>query len=71
MVRLASFLTLGIRIILILGFPCPDVRDEDRDRLRVKLERVILTVLRRHPALHYFQGYHDVRALPRERRVPC
>ncbi|BGP55212.1 GTPase-activating protein gyp8 [Rhodotorula sphaerocarpa] len=29
-------------------------------KLRVKLERAILTVLRRHPALHYFQGYHDI-----------
>lgn len=38
-----------------------DVRDEDRDGLRVQLERAILIVLRRHPALHYFQGYHDVR----------
>ncbi|GAA6050247.1 hypothetical protein JCM3770_002754 [Rhodotorula araucariae] len=37
-----------------------DVKDEDREGLRVKLETAILTVLRRHPALHYFQGYHDI-----------
>ncbi|GAA5982067.1 hypothetical protein JCM10908_004723 [Rhodotorula pacifica] len=43
----------------LVNFP-HDVRDEDRDQLRVKLERAILTVLRRHPALHYFQGYHDI-----------
>jgi len=38
-----------------------DVREEERDDLRIQLETAILTVLRRHPALHYFQGYHDVR----------
>ncbi|KWU46160.1 hypothetical protein RHOSPDRAFT_15511 [Rhodotorula sp. JG-1b] len=43
----------------LVNFP-HDVRDQDRDQLRVKLERAILTVLRRHPALHYFQGYHDI-----------
>ncbi|TKA50488.1 hypothetical protein B0A53_06205 [Rhodotorula sp. CCFEE 5036] len=43
----------------LVNFP-HDVRDENRDQLRVKLERAILTVLRRHPALHYFQGYHDI-----------
>ncbi|BGP47785.1 GTPase-activating protein gyp8 [Rhodotorula kratochvilovae] len=37
-----------------------DVEDEDREDLRVKLETAILTVLRRYPALHYFQGYHDI-----------
>ncbi|GAA5870642.1 hypothetical protein JCM3774_001711 [Rhodotorula dairenensis] len=43
----------------LVNFP-HDVRDEDRDQLRIRLERAILTVLRRRPALHYFQGYHDI-----------
>ncbi|KPV75259.1 uncharacterized protein RHOBADRAFT_53256 [Rhodotorula graminis WP1] len=43
----------------LVNYP-QDVRDEDRDGLRIKLERAILIVLRRHPALHYFQGYHDI-----------
>ncbi|GAA5825565.1 hypothetical protein JCM11251_000286 [Rhodosporidiobolus azoricus] len=37
-----------------------DVKDDDREALRVRLENAILTVLRRHPALQYFQGYHDI-----------
>lgn len=36
---------------------------EEKEALRVKLEDVIVTVLRRYPALSYFQGYHDVRNL--------
>ncbi|GAA5848531.1 hypothetical protein JCM9279_006594 [Rhodotorula babjevae] len=46
----------------LVNYP-QDVRDEDRDGLRVKLETAILTVLRRHPALHYFQGYHDIASI--------
>ncbi|BGP07744.1 TBC1 domain family member 20 [Rhodotorula toruloides] len=37
-----------------------DVADDQRDALRQRLETAILTVLRRHPALQYFQGYHDI-----------
>ncbi|BGP31760.1 GTPase-activating protein gyp8 [Rhodotorula toruloides] len=37
-----------------------DVADDQRDALRQRLETAILTVLRRHPALEYFQGYHDI-----------
>ncbi|KAM0748990.1 RabGAP/TBC [Meredithblackwellia eburnea MCA 4105] len=32
----------------------------DKDGLRVQLEDVIVTILRKHPSLHYFQGYHDI-----------
>ncbi|GAA5928100.1 GTPase-activating protein GYP8 [Sporobolomyces koalae] len=42
-----------------INYPC-DVTDPERDALRVRLERAILTVLRKHPALQYFQGYHDI-----------
>ncbi|KAI8941840.1 hypothetical protein NX059_003039 [Plenodomus lindquistii] len=34
--------------------------DAQLDRRRQDLSRVILEVLRRHPALCYFQGYHDI-----------
>ncbi|KDE07080.1 hypothetical protein MVLG_02653 [Microbotryum lychnidis-dioicae p1A1 Lamole] len=37
-----------------------DVSAEEKQRLRDQLENVIVTVLRRHPSLHYFQGYHDI-----------
>ncbi|KAI5476743.1 TBC domain protein, Rab GTPase activator [Pseudohyphozyma bogoriensis] len=36
------------------------VSDKEKEELRVNLEDVIVTVLRRHPALSYFQGYHDI-----------
>lgn len=38
----------------------PDVSPQDKDKLRIELELVIVTVLRQHPALRYFQGFHDV-----------
>lgn len=36
------------------------VMPEERQRRRDQLEEVIVTILRRHPSLHYFQGYHDI-----------
>ncbi|BGP24340.1 GTPase-activating protein gyp10 [Rhodotorula toruloides] len=43
----------------LVSYP-KDVADDQRDTLRQRLETAILTVLRRHPALQYFQGYHDI-----------
>ncbi|GAA5849485.1 hypothetical protein JCM8547_000469 [Rhodosporidiobolus lusitaniae] len=43
----------------LVNYP-KDVKDENREALRERLETAILTVLRRHPALQYFQGYHDI-----------
>ncbi|GAA6007831.1 hypothetical protein JCM10207_004891 [Rhodosporidiobolus poonsookiae] len=43
----------------LVNFP-HDVKDDEREELRARLETVILTVLRRHPSLQYFQGYHDI-----------
>lgn len=40
--------------------PHADVTAEEKEELRNKLEKVIVTTLRRHPSLQYFQGYHDV-----------
>lgn len=37
-----------------------DISTQEKDKLRLELELVIVTILRRHPSLHYFQGYHDV-----------
>ncbi|SCV67437.1 BQ2448_5048 [Microbotryum intermedium] len=37
-----------------------EISDEEKQRLRDQLENVIVTILRRHPSLHYFQGYHDI-----------
>lgn len=34
--------------------------DEHRDRLRKQLSELIVTTLRKYPALNYFQGYHDI-----------
>src|ERR1700761_42783 len=34
--------------------------DEVKDARKAELSQVILAVLRRHPMLHYFQGYHDI-----------
>src|ERR1700761_5913662 len=34
--------------------------DEVKDTRKAELSQVILAVLRRHPMLHYFQGYHDI-----------
>ncbi|KAH7371106.1 GTPase-activating protein gyp10 [Pyrenochaeta sp. MPI-SDFR-AT-0127] len=34
--------------------------DKQLDRRKEELSNVILSVLRRHPALCYFQGYHDI-----------
>ncbi|KAK4703859.1 glycerol kinase, partial [Phenoliferia sp. Uapishka_3] len=33
---------------------------EEKTALRTQLEDLIVTVIRKHPALHYFQGYHDI-----------
>ncbi|GAA6027510.1 hypothetical protein JCM8097_007898 [Rhodosporidiobolus ruineniae] len=43
----------------LVNYP-DDVKDDEREPLRERLETAILTVLRRHPALQYFQGYHDI-----------
>ncbi|GAA5966263.1 hypothetical protein JCM3765_002578 [Sporobolomyces pararoseus] len=43
----------------LINYP-PNVSERERDDLRLRLERAILTVLRKHPALQYFQGYHDI-----------
>ncbi|XP_077209640.1 TBC1 domain family member 20-like isoform X3 [Paroedura picta] len=40
-------------------FP-PGMRAEQRQILQEQLVDVILCVLRAHPELHYYQGYHDV-----------
>ena len=37
-----------------------DISSQEKDKLRLELELVIVTILRRHPSLNYFQGYHDV-----------
>ncbi|ORY92636.1 rab-GTPase-TBC domain-domain-containing protein [Leucosporidium creatinivorum] len=37
-----------------------DINPEEKEVLRTKLETVIVTTLRRHPSLQYFQGYHDI-----------
>ncbi|KAF3768014.1 RabGAP/TBC [Cryphonectria parasitica EP155] len=34
--------------------------DDERNRQKAHLSNVILSVLRRHPYLCYFQGYHDI-----------
>lgn len=39
----------------------PDLTPEKKEALRTNLEDIIVTILRRHSALQYFQGYHDVR----------
>jgi hypothetical protein len=39
---------------------CLDVSKIEKEALRVELELVIVTVLRDHPDLRYFQGFHDV-----------
>ncbi|GAA5955403.1 hypothetical protein JCM21900_005364 [Sporobolomyces salmonicolor] len=43
----------------MINYP-PGVSDDEREVLRGRLEKAILTVLRRYPALQYFQGYHDI-----------
>lgn len=43
-----------------LRSPSPDITSEAKEILRNKLETIIVTTLRRHPSLQYFQGYHDV-----------
>jgi hypothetical protein len=37
-----------------------DEADEKREARKRELSHVIVTVLRGHPMLHYFQGYHDI-----------
>ncbi|KAL8292688.1 hypothetical protein RQP46_001300 [Phenoliferia psychrophenolica] len=37
-----------------------DISSEGKEALRVKLDDLIVSVLRKFPALHYFQGYHDL-----------
>lgn len=34
--------------------------DSLRDRRRIALSNIILSILCRNPSLHYYQGYHDV-----------
>ncbi|RPD60239.1 hypothetical protein L226DRAFT_539685 [Lentinus tigrinus ALCF2SS1-7] len=46
-----------------------------RERLQTALNRLIVSVFRRRPRLHYFQGYHDIVSvifltLPRELHLP-
>ncbi|GAA6018521.1 hypothetical protein JCM11491_006433 [Sporobolomyces phaffii] len=43
----------------LINYP-RDVTETERDDLRLRLEKAILHVLRRHPSLQYFQGYHDI-----------
>ncbi|GAA5878783.1 hypothetical protein JCM16303_007180 [Sporobolomyces ruberrimus] len=43
----------------LINYP-RNISENERDGLRVRLEKAILTVLRKHPALQYFQGYHDI-----------
>ncbi|GAA5904480.1 GTPase-activating protein GYP8 [Sporobolomyces salmoneus] len=43
----------------LINYP-RNVSENERDALRLRLEKAILTVLRKHPALQYFQGYHDI-----------
>lgn len=40
--------------------PVADLTPDAKDELRERLQAVIVHVLRAYPALHYFQGYHDV-----------
>lgn len=40
-------------------FP-PGISDQERPGLQDQLTRLIVRVLRAHPDLHYYQGYHDV-----------
>ncbi|PSR83694.1 rab-GTPase-TBC domain-domain-containing protein [Coniella lustricola] len=37
-----------------------DQNDDERTKQKTALSNVILSVLRRNPYLHYFQGYHDI-----------
>ncbi|KAF2763706.1 hypothetical protein EJ03DRAFT_303334 [Teratosphaeria nubilosa] len=37
-----------------------DEAESRKDARKVELSNVITEVLRRHPLLHYFQGYHDI-----------
>lgn len=37
-----------------------DQNDDERTLQKAALSNVIVSVLRRHPYLHYFQGYHDI-----------
>ncbi|KAI0765866.1 rab-GTPase-TBC domain-containing protein [Trametes elegans] len=46
-----------------------------RERLQAGLNRLIVSVFRRRPRLHYFQGYHDIVSvlfltLPKELHIP-
>ncbi|GAA5891259.1 hypothetical protein JCM5296_006879 [Sporobolomyces johnsonii] len=43
----------------LINYPT-GISDDEREVLRDRLEKAILTVLRRYPALQYFQGYHDI-----------
>lgn len=53
-----------------------DRSDDERNQGKTALSNVILSVLRRHPYLHYFQGYHDIAqvfllVLPSALRAPA
>ncbi|GAA5837917.1 hypothetical protein JCM3766R1_001518 [Sporobolomyces carnicolor] len=43
----------------LINYP-RDVSDPEREELRLRLEKAILLTLRKHPALQYFQGFHDI-----------
>ncbi|CAO1630148.1 unnamed protein product [Parajaminaea phylloscopi] len=44
-----------------VGFPAADAAEICvRDRRRQQLQDLVVGTLRRHPTLHYYQGYHDV-----------
>lgn len=38
----------------------PDETEAEKNEHKRELNQVITAVLRRHPMLHYFQGYHDI-----------
>jgi hypothetical protein len=50
--------------------------DSQRTRLQKDLHRLIVTLFRKRPKLHYFQGYHDIATvvfltLPDELQLSC
>ncbi|KAI7850758.1 rab-GTPase-TBC domain-containing protein [Circinella umbellata] len=40
-----------------------DITDEKKQELRTQLTTVITHVLRTHPKLHYYQGFHDIASI--------
>ncbi|CAO3673614.1 unnamed protein product [Rhizopus stolonifer] len=37
-----------------------NISEEEKEKLKIQLHRVILHVLRLYPSLHYYQGFHDI-----------